>query len=361
MFTIILFITILSFLVFVHELGHFLAAKLSGVLVKEFSIGFPPHIFKKKVGETEYKVGILPIGGYVNLYGENKEQLPGEDQLAHRSFSAQAGWKRLFILSAGVIMNVLTAMALIMLVLVFAGKQRVEAGIALTEIFPDGPAAEAGLEQDSVIVRYGVAAEPLQSVFDTEGFIGFVQEQTGNEINLEIADTLGADETMLVSLIPTDYYGEGRGSLGVRIGLTSEYVYTKIPWYQIPTETIKETMYIFGLMIEGLAMLVRNITQGIVPTDVAGPVGIAVVSADVARQGIVPLTQFVALISLNLALVNILPFPALDGGRLAFVLLEILLRRSLDNKIQYWIHLGGFVLLIGLFIVITVYDVVRFF
>lgn len=361
MFTIILFITILSFLVFVHELGHFLAAKLSGVWVKEFSIGFPPHIIKKKVGETEYKVGLLPIGGYVNLHGESNEQLPGDDQFTQRSFSAQAGWKRLFILSAGVIMNVLTAMALIMLVLIFAGQQRIEAGIALTEVFPDGPAAEAGLKQDSVIVRYGVAGETLQSVFDTESFISFIQDNTGEEVTLEIADTLPAGETTLVTLIPTDYYGEGRGSLGVRIGLNSEYVYTRIPWYQIPMETVKETMYIFGLMIDGLVMLVRNITQGIVPTDIAGPVGIAVVSADVARQGIVPLIQFVALISLNLALVNILPFPALDGGRLVFVLLEIIFRRSLDNKVQYWIHLGGFVALIGLFIVITVYDVVRFF
>lgn len=361
MFTILLFVTILSFLVFVHELGHFLAAKLSGVWVKEFSIGFPPHIIKKKVGETEYKVGILPIGGYVNLYGESSEQMTEGEELATRSFSAQAGWKRLLILSAGVIMNVLTATALIMLVLIFAGKQRVAAGILLTEVFPDGPAAQAGMIQDRMIVRYGRMGEELQDVIGTEQFISFIQEQTGNEVTLEIARSLPAEGVMSVTLVPTDYYGEGRGSLGVRIELVSDYVYTKVPWYQIPIEAVRETAYMGGLMIDGLVSMVRNITQGVVPTDVAGPVGIAVVSADVARQGIVPLIQFVALISLNLALVNILPFPALDGGRVVFVLLEIIFRRSLDNKVQHWIHLGGFILLIGLFIVITAYDISRFF
>lgn len=361
--TIIRFLLVLSFLIFVHELGHFLAAKLSGVWVKQFSLGFPPHLFTKKIGETEYKLGLIPMGGYVSLYGEDAKSASEEENVPkNRSFGAQPAWKRLVILSSGVLMNVATAYVIIMIVLGMSGKQELHTGLALEEVFDGGPAQQAEIANGTVITKYkDTLSTTFTPVTDLETFISFIQGKLDEQVIIEVVDALPNENPRQLTITPTDYYGEGTGSLGVRIGVSIVPTYTKIPWYQIPYEGIRELGYLTGLMVDGLADLGSKLLRGEVPQDVAGPVGLAVVSADVAKQGFMALLQFVALISLNLALVNFLPFPALDGGRVFFVVLEILVGKSLDNKYQYWAHLAGFAVLIGLFVLVTVYDVIRFF
>jgi regulator of sigma E protease len=359
---IISFVVVLSLLVFVHELGHFLAAKLMGIWVQEFSIGMPPRIFSKKFGETQYTLGLLPIGGFVKLYGEEGAEAGNVDK--KRAFFAKSPGAKLFVLLAGVFMNFLVGVILMGVIFSTVGKPTPHYAVLVEEVKPDSPALKAGLAEGTYILSLGSAQEEPESITTLEEFREIVGANLNQPMVMHVAlsqeDLLAQENFQEITITPEDYFNENRGSLGVQIALVGYPIFDSIPWYRVPQESLIETVRLVGLMVTGLRTLITNLAHGIVPTDIAGPVGIAVLSQEVAKQGIVSFIQFIALISINLAVINVLPFPALDGGRVIFIIGEMVVGHALDTKIQQWIHLAGIIFLLGLMAVITVYDVIRF-
>lgn len=366
---ILLFILIISVLIFVHELGHFILAKLSGVWVQEFSLGMPPKLFTRKIGNTSYTLGLLPIGGYVKLYGEDEGGEPSSTKTSEgKAFYEISRWKKLAVLVGGVIMNYLLGILILGFVFATAGKPSMQLGIQISEVFDQSAAAEAGIQADNYIVGFKTGNEAdFRMVEDSESFISTIQSNLDKEIVLQLVPNLerSKNEQPLnpqeIKVIPTDYFEEGKGSLGIKIALASGTVYENVSWYRVPVETVAETGRLVVLMIQGLGSMVRNLFSGIVPEDIAGPLGVAVITGEVAQEGFIQLLYFISLISINLAVVNILPLPALDGGRVFFILAEMILRRSLDGKFQQWIHTVGLIVLLILMAVVTVYDYIRFF
>lgn len=367
---------LLSVLVFIHELGHFAAAKLAGIRVDEFGIGFPPRamrLFRRE--ETEYTLNWLPIGGFVKLYGEEYEEsvkgqvsnVKGKDD-KEKAFYAQNGWVKSIVLTAGVLMNYLLGLVLIMVVFWSLGVPKVENVLEIQEVVPNSPAAQAGLKTGDVILR--VAG---QSIEDSEQVIQVINKHKGQEITFtferrevekpeqpNIDPIPGLDQQ--VTLIPREDPPEGQGAVGISFSVVPRVKYQKIAWWKVPGLAVEESMHLVGLMVTGIGQILRDlITQGIIPEDIAGPVGIAKITGQVAREGFYRLLQFAALLSINLAVINLLPFPALDGGRLVFVVAEAAVGRKLAPRVQRWANLIGMLALLGLMVLITVYDVVRIF
>ncbi|MDX9779074.1 MAG: RIP metalloprotease RseP [Patescibacteria group bacterium] len=380
MTTVILFILVLSVLVFVHELGHFWTARRLGVKAEEFGFGFPPRalgFFKSKSGRwrflkgnispdslaeeerpvgTVYSLNCLPLGGFVKIKGEN-----GEGKQDSDSFAAKALWRRALILSAGVIMNIVLAAALLsvgyMIGLpqsldeVKASAQVSEAQVFVMEVLPDSVAAQAGLESGDII-----KAVEGQKITSNEELQDLVSKRTDQDTSFTIIR--GGEEQNII-IRPSFSEAVDRAVIGVSIYASGLVRY---PFFTAIWEGIKLTGLTFWLIILAFYSLIRDLIIGVsVSGQVAGPVGIATLTGQVASLGITYLLQFMALLSLNLALVNILPFPALDGGRLLFLLIEKFKGKPVRQSVEAWIHTIGFWLLITLILVITYKDIMRLF
>lgn len=354
--TVILFIGLLLVLVIVHEWGHFMAAKKAGCTVEEFGFGFPPRLFSFMWHGTRYSLNALPIGGFVKIEGENM----GETNPAPTSFASKSAPWRIIILSAGVIMNVVLA-AVLLSVQAGLGTPAVvtdenasnlsDLHTYILELSPHSPADEAGIQPFDRIVKIGDVSHPtIEAVQD------FTKAHTGQEISLELER---GGQHVTISLVPRVNPPEGEGALGVSLAATG---LTKVPWYQAPLAGMIKTGQMvvaigrqFGIIIYQL-VVERSVTPSL-----TGPIGIAVYTNEVAKLGTSYFLEFAAMISLNLAIINILPLPALDGGRILFVLFELIFRRRLPNKIESWAHTAGFALLIGLMILVTLKDVRHYF
>lgn len=353
-FTILIFIVILGLLVFVHEFGHFITAKKNGVRVEEFGFGFPPRLFGFKWGETVYSINLIPLGGFVKAFGED-----GADKDNPRSFASKKAWQRAMILVAGIAMNFLLAAVLLgithMIGLPTAvSEENVNSAkdlkVQITDVVAGAPAAGAGIQIGDTI--RSVNSEPI---LRAEQFQKTIKENLGKEIKVEIGR---GKETLQVGVIPRENPPEGQGAIG--IGLV-ETTIVKYPWYQAFWEGLKSAYYFTGMFLVALGGLVKGlVVTGHVSGDIAGPVGIAVLTNQVTKLGFVYLLNFTALLSLNLAIINAFPFPALDGGRLLFVIIEKIKGSPVSQKVEQMVHTVGFALLIMLMIVITVRDIGRF-
>jgi len=365
---IIVFIFILGFLVFIHELGHFIVAKKSGIKVEEFGIGFPPRIWGKKKGETIYSINAIPIGGFVKLYGEDKVD---EEYLSDPlSFTAKPLWVRSLVISAGVVMNFLVAVIIFYFLLVNSGFTN-QQYLLFDYKFPFGeqqnfpfisliaensPAEKAGLKPNSIIISgNGI-------IFGgSKQFVQFINENKGKEVSLEVK-SLSTKEVKKVNVVPRIDSPEGQGALGVGLGDIAEIRY----------ETIVEKTTVgflhaldlthYSVVSLGHLMKISFEQRTIKPlsSSVAGPVGILAITKITLKGGIIAILNLMALISLALAMVNILPFPALDGGRLALMGFEGLTKKKIPLKIERNINLIGFVLLILLLVLVTYKDIVQF-
>ncbi|MCA9830873.1 MAG: M50 family metallopeptidase [Dehalococcoidia bacterium] len=374
------FIGILLVLVVLHEFGHFVAAKAFGVKVLEFGVGFPPKIWGKKFGETEYTVNWLPIGGFVRLLGE-------EDPTDPKSLAAQARWKRLTVLYAGVAMNFGLAI-LLMSIGFMIPRERSLSLAQIVQVAPDSPAAEATVRGT---MRDG--SEPLQGLQAGD----LVLEAAGRDIKnttelvYAIRLNLGETQTWLInrggSTLEADVYArwsppEGEGNVGVRIGapascsdIDADGNPTNCALLYPFTEDVSYTPWAavdkgFWSLIES-AILTKNELQmrfmggggGAASSGPAfqGPVGIAAVTGDVIKQaGWRSLIEISALLSLNLAVFNMLPLPMLDGGRAFIIFIEILRggKRIAPEK-EALFHLTGFALLMASVLVVTYFDIAR--
>lgn len=383
-FTIIIFVAVLSVLVFVHELGHFLTARRLGVKAEEFGFGFPPRlggvyrsrsdkwrwIFGDKDLETleslpekdqpapratVYSLNWLPIGGFVKIKGEN-----GGDGDDSDSFSSKSIWKRVLILSAGVIMNAFLAWILFSFSYLIGMPQAnsdlsegaVISGqkVMVMEVTPGSPAAAAGLEEGDVIRRINNEEISTESSLQEK-----VAAHGGEEITLAVER---ADKTLELKATPFSKDG-GRATIGIAIYSTATVRYG---FFQSFWEGIKMTVWVVGQIFTTFYGLLKGLFGGNdVSSQLAGPVGIATITGQAARLGFSYLLQFVALLSVNLAVLNILPFPALDGGRIVFLIIEKIGGRPVKKEVENLAHNIGFILLMVLVVFITYKDIAKLF
>lgn len=359
--TIIVFILILGLLIFAHELGHFISAKKAGVKVEEFGFGFPPRIFGVKKGETTYSLNAIPLGGFVKLFGEEGEENRSQSQ---KAFYNKPIWKRAIILVMGVVMNLVVAVILLSIVHMLGVPTFVEQGqeaeyrniqIQIIETAKDSPAENAGIKVGDAIVSLFFASDKIQitEIEDVQKFVAF---HLGQEISMEIKR---GNETIIKSITPRVNPPAEQGALGIAMSKTGLVSY---PWYKAILKGFETTGKLAVTMVSMFWMLIKTLLlQGKMIADVAGPVGIAVLTSQVVHLGWVYVLQFAAILSINLAIINILPFPALDGGRLLFLLIEKIKGKPVKFKTERFAHALGFMILIGLMIIITLRDVVKLF
>lgn len=342
--TIITFLVVLSVLVLVHEGGHFLAAKRAGIKVEEFGLGYPPRLFARKIGETEYSVNVLPLGGFVRLLGEDDLTTA-----AKASFWAQKKLARTAVILAGVAMNFLLAVLIFTIVYSRTGIPTQTDKVSIVGLLPASPADQAGLKVGQIIQMVdGVEVDT------TEKFIALVKEKQGQTLVLKIDD-------QEIQIIPRQQIPEGEGPLGVVI---SDIQMKKYPWYQmVPlgiVEGLKEAINWGKLILQSLGKMILDlVTLGQAPKDVAGPLGILQITSGVAKTGWLSVLQFMGILSINLAVINILPFPALDGGRLMFLAYEVVMRRRPRPGVERWVNTAGMATLLFLILLVTIGDVSR--
>lgn len=384
-FTILLFILILGLLVFVHELGHFLAAKKAGMTVEEFGFGFPPRVIglqkvkgkwiwrffrKPKTGVLEnvsqaaetstgtiYSLNLIPLGGFVKILGENGESArPG-------AFVSKSFFRRFSVLVAGVSMNVVLAWVLLSLALMVGLPTEVGMGetlpksaklsgkqVAIVYVEPESPAAIGGIRAgDAVLSIDGVKVQSVQQLIDA------TSAKVGTKVAYEIKR---GQQVFKAELIPRVNPPEGSGPLGVQPALIASVSY---PWYEavyrglgVTFSLLVQIVYTFGRLIFSL------FTEHSLAGSLTGPVGIAVLTRDAASLGFANLLYFTSVLSMNLAIVNALPFPALDGGRVLFLVIEKLRRKQMNFLVEGYANTIGFVLLISLLIWVSVRDVARY-
>ncbi len=321
------FITVLiglSFLVFVHELGHFAAAKWFHMNVLEFGIGFPPRLFSSKRGETRYSVNALPLGGFVKLHGEL-------DDAGERSFVRYPAYQRAIVLFAGVFMNFLAGW------LVFSGAFWLGSPSALLveSVIPGSPAEHAGMKPGDIIADFPHAP----------GFVSFVDSHAGQPLSF---DVLREGSRVHIAAVPRAHPSPDEGALGVALRESGASPSGFFPGLY---RGFLAACAIGWSVITGIAAIFRE------PAQIVGPVGIFAIATHAGTMGISYILQLLGVISLNLAVLNLLPIPALDGGRLLFVAIEILRGRKFAPHVELRANAAGFMLLITLIIIVTFKDV----
>jgi regulator of sigma E protease len=337
------FVVVFGLVVFAHELGHFVAAKLTGVAVQEFGFGYPPRLLRLfRWRETDVTLNLLPLGGFVRM-AEDDPTVPGS--LARKGRLARA-----FVLSAGALMNVVLAVVLYSITFMAGTLTPVEgAGAGIYLVGENSPAQQAGLlPGDTMVEIEGV------TVRDAEEAKALIQQHLGQEMTLVVR----RDGALLppLTLTPRVNPPPNEGAVGVVIDLPLE-VRAYPVWEAVPKGAVAVTNNVVGLV-----RAVREAIRGAIPFEVSGPIGIYRATVEVARTGWVRLFEFTAFLSTNLFLLNLLPLPALDGGRLVFVLLEWVRggKRVAPEK-EGFVHAVGMMLLIALMVVVTVFDYRRYF
>jgi regulator of sigma E protease len=358
---ILVFLAILSLVVLIHELGHFAAARFFGIKVEEFGFGFPPRMIRLfRKGETDYTINWLPIGGFVKIYGENGE---GQGVKDERAFWSKPGWQRAAVLSAGVVMNFLLGVVLFGAVYSVLGVPAKIEGVKIVSVADGSPAAAAGMQEGDVVKKIVIPDKKDEiegeiTVLSAKLFVETVNKNKGGQVDL-IVDRDG--EVLEMVMTPRENPPEGEGSIGVAI---SESELRKYPWWQMPFRGmwvgLKEALAWGREILVGMGSMVWGLVSGKgLPRGMAGPVGIYEISNEVRKAGILPLLQFVGVLSVNLAILNIMPFPALDGGRLVFLGIEAIRGKKMREDIEGIVNTVGMVLILGLMVVITGNDSVR--
>ena len=330
--TLIYAVLIFCLLIFVHEFGHFVTAKMCGIKVNEFAIGMGPVIINKQKGETLYSLRLLPIGGFCAMEGED------EDSEDERAFNNQPAWQRAIVLAAGSIMNLLTAVILMIIIAFYMGQ----ATTTIDVVQQDSPAYEAGIMAgDEVIAIDGKAIDEWT---DLQTIVG---ENEGDAVTF----TLLRDGTETDITVTPEYDKEAGRSL---VGVTP--IMARNPVKAVGSG-ISSTWDMTVMMYDLLGQL---FTGDVSAKELSGPVGIVYVVNDSAKMGFIYVVYLAALLSLNLAVINLLPFPALDGGRLLFLVIRKITGKRVTDEMEGKIHFIGIVLLLALMLYVTWNDIVRF-
>lgn len=349
--TILVFLLVLTVLVLIHELGHFFTAKKFGIKVEEFGFGLPPRAFGRKIGETIYSINWLPIGGFVKLYGEDSAG-GGKFKVSDKSraFFARPAWQKALVVVSGVVMNFILAVFLISFLFAVVGAAVPGKDVVINQVVKNSPADIAGIKKGDIVENINET-----KITSTQQLISETRKHLGGKISVIIRS---GSQTKTIIVAPRKTYPKGEGPLGVAISQNFEI--KKYPWYEAPIVGTKEAFKVSALIVTGLGTVVYQlITSGVVPKDVAGPVGIAQLTGQFVQVGPFAVLSFVALLSLNLAILNILPIPALDGGRLFFILIEMVTKRRVHPRFEAYAHAIGMALLLALIALVTLHDLTR--
>lgn len=375
-----IFILILSFLVIIHELGHFLTAKWFKVITEEFGLGYPPRVatlFKWK--ETKFSLNWIPFGGFVQMFGENgdeevsslsKNKLQKLSKQGLKPFYDLAPWKRLIIIVAGVTVNFLFGALAFAGIYLFKGIPEFNDAPVIAEIQTDSAASKADLASgDAITTIFGLDSEVTYAIASSQDVIDAVQAEAGSAIAVTIercSETQTCENRTSETTLPAlDAIGPGQGLLGVGFDNVS---FTFYPLYQhiflSLWNGVVQTVFLSQVIVVAVGELLGQLIRfDSVPADVAGPVGIVHQASQtgILTAGWAQVLNFAGILSVNLAIMNILPIPALDGGRAVVLLLEWMFGKGFVEKWEKQVTYGGFIVLIGLLLLVTVRDVVRIF
>ena len=352
---ILVFILILSILILVHEFGHFITAKLLGMKVEEFGIGYPPKAIKLFTWRgTEFSLNWLPFGGFVRLYGEEYDK----EAKGQGMFWQKPKWQRAVVMVSGVVMNFLLGAVLFGVVYSVVGIPEVTDRVKIGGVADESPAMVAGVEEGDVLV-WGEVEEVRVEFNESGDVIKLVDEHMGEGILFGVEKDGG--EVVEATMIPRENPPEGEGSLGVILSMVEM---VKYPWWQMPFRGVvvgtQEAVAWGRMIVMGLGEMMRGIFAGEgIPEGVSGPIGVYQISSQAVDMGWLAVLQFTAVFSMNLAVLNILPIPALDGGRIVFLGLEMILGKKRKNRIEVVVNGVSMLLLIGLMVLISVRDVAR--
>jgi regulator of sigma E protease len=335
-------VTVLAFglLIVIHELGHFLVARLFGMRVERFSVGFGPVLWARRRGDTEWALSAVPLGGYVKVAG----MAPGEDVAPGdpTAFCNQAAWRRFLVILAGPATNYLFAVVLAVGLVATVGLRQPDPSPVVGEVLAGGAAQRGGLQAgDRVLSVDGKAVESWLALVQE------VRSHPGRDLALEVRRASAAEGEPVVKLTVRP---EDAGGIG-KVGMTPALVALRAGPAAAIVEGIRRTNQRAVAIVTDLGKVLTRQQKG----EVMGPVGIAQEMARSAQAGAGPFLMMVWLISIMLAIFNFLPFPALDGGRLAFLGYEIVARRPANQKVESWVHAIGFVLLLGMLLAVTVF------
>lgn len=396
MLTILIFVVVLGVLVFVHELGHFLVARMNGIKADEFGFGFPPRMVgvykdettKKwriligekeielprfllqilgglvqspgpsernegKISNTIYSLNWIPLGGFVKIKGEDRGSVQDPD-----SFASRSAWTRIKVLGAGVAMNFLLAWVLFSIVLMLGFPEQVDPNhraqyektdVQILQVQPKTPADEIGLKAGDILLT--LDAKPVTSL---QFVSDYIREHRGQSIAVSV--NRGGDQLTLTGT-PRLTTPEGEGALGITF---SETAIVSYPWYQAIQLGFQQTYLKTAEILGALGGMIAGLFTGVkTEMDIAGPIGIVSLTKQMSDLGLTYLLYFAAILSINLGIINILPIPALDGGRILFVLIEKIKGSPVSTNIEGYIHQIGFILLILLMLLVTLKDILR--
>lgn len=355
----LLFILILVALIIVHEFGHFSIAKLFGIRVDEFGIGFPPRLLSIKYGETIYSINLLFFGGFVRIFGENK----GDGGSNPRSFSNKSKWVQSGVIVAGITCNLLFAWLVLSLGFMVGMPTSVnhrgvgtvaDAHTTIIAAIPDSPAAKAGLSGGDVVLEIETGTSklpPNANSDDTQAFIAAHQDES------MVITVMRDSETMSFVAKAEEGIISGRKAIGIQL---DDVGILQLPPHLALLEGGLLAWNMTAGTAVGLSTFFVDIVRGAANfSDVAGPIGIASIGSQAIKHGFSAAITLTALISINLALINVLPIPGLDGGRLFLIALEGMRRKPISERLTFGLTLAGFAFLIGLMLVVSYHDITR--
>lgn len=343
--TILAFIFVLGLLVFVHELGHFITAKMVGIRVERFSLGFPPRMFGKKIGDTDYCISWIPLGGYVKMSGMVDESMDANIKGEPWEYMSKPVWQRMIVISAGSIMNFITAVVIYALVFHFVGVGEGIDGTFVGETFAGKPAEAIGIRPGDVITA--VNGQPITS---WEDLTGVIHKSPDVEISIEWQRD---GQTFNARVTPQR---QGESNIGM-IGIGPSIQYRQLGFAEAWKTGFLQSYNILRLTVHALRLIATG--QEPMRDAVGGPLRIAEEAGKSAKMGFEYLLAFTAVISLNLAFFNMLPFPVLDGGHFVLLLLEGIRRKPLSTKTVVMVQKIGMAFLLALIVFIFFNDLRR--
>lgn len=362
--SIFIFLIVLLVLVLVHEFGHFFSAKKFGIRVDEFGFGFPPKLFGKKFGETEYTFNLLPIGGFVKIFGENPDEENTNGLDKERSFVNKPKWQQAIVLLGGIFANFLLAWLLFSIGFMSGlptslgsepkGYEIKNANLVLVSVLENSPAYSAGLKTGDKIVSIKSGEDVLLDI-NPETMKNFIVSHGKEEI--EFGYIRGENEITKIAFTPKENEETGIPSIGVSM---DQIGVLKLPFLRALWEGLVLDWNVTKGTVLGLFELIKDGIKGEGSlSSVTGPVGMVNIVGSAYEFGFVYLLSFAGLISVNLAVINLVPFPALDGGRLLFLIIEKIKGSKLNSKIINNINMIGFILLILLMLFVTYNDIIK--
>jgi len=349
--TLVLFLLTFTLIVAVHEFGHYFTARLLGMKVLEFAIGFGPRLFGRAKGDIEYNVRAIPFGGYVRILGQDDFAIHQEGEGDPRAFTTKPWWAQAIVLVAGVTMNVV--LAIFVLTIAFAtGTTAATGDVRVDQVAPGSPAEKVGIQIGDIVRT--IDGRPITRSSD---LVAYVRQRAQNESEVSVQIERNGRPIAPIKATPRADPPEGEGPLGIRLEDVQGPVAVALP------QAVGQAVQLSGDVVQQIAQLpgqlIASRGTGSGAPQVGGPIQIFVVTGQVAQFGIPTFLKLIGVLSINLAVLNIIPFPGLDGGRLLFVLIAGIFRKRLSPQLEAAVHAVGFVLLLLLLVVVSISDIRR--